>query len=293
LTAVISIKHPDPQFEGQTKTKLGNSEVRGVVESAMHAGLATFFEENPDTAQAIVMKAVEAAKAGRPPKKAEELTRRKSALDSTALPGKLADCQSKDPGDAELFIVEGDSAGSSAKQGRNPDIQAILPLGGKIMNVEKPPRPHPRTRRDTAHDHRHQDGHRRRVRHRGRPVREDRHDDRRRRRRGTHPTLLLTFFYRHMRPLVEAGYVYAAQPPLYRIRYKGETYDAMTEAEREQIIEEKADGNPEQVQRFKGLGEMNPSSCVGHDDEPRDAHPQADNHRGRRGRRQDVQRPHG
>ena len=259
LTAVISIKHPDPQFEGQTKTKLGNSEVRGVVESAMHAGLATFFEENPDTAQAIVMKAVEAAKARKAAKKAEELTRRKSALDSTALPGKLADCQSKDPGDAELFIVEGDSAGGSAKQGRNPDIQAILPLGGKIMNVEKH-----RLDRILEHDE---------IRHMitaiGTGIVDEFDIEDARYEKivmmtdadvdGAHiRTLLLTFFYRHMRPLVEAGYVYAAQPPLYRIRYKGETYDAMTEAEREQIIEEKADGNPEQVQRFKGLGEMNP-----------------------------------
>ncbi|QSG10039.1 Type IIA topoisomerase (DNA gyrase/topo II, topoisomerase IV), B subunit [Halapricum desulfuricans] len=137
LTAVISVKHPDPQFEGQTKTKLGNSEVRGIVESAVHEHLGTYFEENPDTAEAIIGKAVEAAKARKAAKKAEELTRRKSALDSTALPGKLADCQTKDPEEAELFIAEGDSAGGSAKQARDPEFQAVLPIRGKILNVEK------------------------------------------------------------------------------------------------------------------------------------------------------------
>ncbi|WP_226006937.1 DNA topoisomerase (ATP-hydrolyzing) subunit B [Natrinema salinisoli] len=259
LTAVISIKHPDPQFEGQTKTKLGNSEVRGIVESAMHEGLGTYFEEHPDTAEAIVAKAVEAAKARMAAQKAEELTRRKSALESTSLPGKLADCQTKDPDEAELFIAEGDSAGGSAKQARNPEFQAVLPIKGKILNVEKH-----RLDRILENDEIRnmitaigagigdefdvED-----VRYKKIIMATDADVD------GAHiRTLLLTFFYRHMRPLLEGGYVYATQPPLYRIRYRGNTYDAMTDAERDEIVEEKCNGNPSQVQRFKGLGEMNP-----------------------------------
>ncbi|OLZ40630.1 DNA topoisomerase IV subunit B [Natrinema saccharevitans] len=259
LTAVVSIKHPDPQFEGQTKTKLGNSEVRGIVESAMHEGLGTYFEEHPDTAEAIVSKAVEAAKARMAAQKAEELTRRKSALESTSLPGKLADCQTKDPEEAELFIAEGDSAGGSAKQARNPDFQAILPIKGKILNVEK-------HRLDRILEN---DEIRNMITAIGAGIGDEFDVDDVRYKKiimatdadvdGAHiRTLLLTFFYRHMRPLLEGGYVYATQPPLYRIRYRGETYDAMTEAERDEIVAEKCDGNPSQVQRFKGLGEMNP-----------------------------------
>ena len=259
LTAVISIKHPDPQFEGQTKTKLGNSDVRGIVESVTHEKLGTYLEENPDTAEAIVSKAVEAAKARKAAKQAEELTRRKSALESTSLPGKLADCQSRDPSEAELFVVEGDSAGGSAKQGRDRRFQAILPLKGKILNVEK-------HRLDRVLEN---DEVRALITAIGAGVGEEFDIDDVRYNRlillsdadvdGAHiRTLLLTLLYRHMRPLVEAGYVYAAKPPLYRIRYRGETYDAMTEAERDRIIEAKCDGNPTQVQRFKGLGEMNP-----------------------------------
>jgi DNA gyrase subunit B len=259
LTAVISVKHPDPQFESQTKVKLANSDARGVVESAVHESLSTYFEEHPSSAQAIVRKAVEAAKARKAAKKAEELTRRKSALESTALPGKLADCQTKDPTEGELFIVEGDSAGGSAKQARDREFQAVLPLFGKVLNVEK-------HRLDKVLEN---EKIRNLITAIGSGVGDEFDVEDARYHKiiimtdadvdGAHiRTLYLTLFYRHMRPLLEAGYVYAAQPPLYRVRCGGETYDAMTEEDRDRIVAEECGGSASQVQRFKGLGEMNP-----------------------------------
>lgn len=260
MTAVISLQHPDPQFEGQTKTKLGNDDARSVTETTVYQELQTYFNQNPDVAQRIVLKAVEAAQARKEAKKAEELARRKDNLSSTNLPGKLSDCQSRDPSVSELFIVEGDSAGGSAKQARNRENQAVLPIKGKILNVEKH-----RLDRILENDEIKsliqaigtgigdefdiED-----ARYENIIIMTDADAD------GAHiRTLLLTFFFRYMKPLIENGYVYSAQPPLYRIKYRGNTYDVMSDEERDRIVEEKCNGNPSQVQRFKGLGEMNPN----------------------------------
>ncbi len=259
MTAVIAVRHPDPQFESQTKTTFGNAEVRGVVDTLLTDELTILFEENPTKAKTLVEHAVNAAAARQAATKAKQATRRKTALSSTRLPGKLADCQTTDPDEAELFIVEGDSAGGSAKQGRNNENQAILPLKGKILNVERH-----RLNRILENDEINaiisavgggvgdefsMDD----VRYNTIILMMDADVD------GAHiRSLLLTFFYRYMPELVENGCIFIAQPPLYRIKHRGETYDVMTEEQRDVVIEKKCDGTPTQVQRFKGLGEMNP-----------------------------------
>lgn len=257
ITAVISVKHPDPQYEGQTKTKLGNSEVRKIVSDIFGTQLERFLLENPDQAKLIFEKASVASQARKAAKKARELTRRKSALEISSLPGKLADCSSKDAGICEIYIVEGDSAGGSAKQGRDSHYQAILPLRGKILNVEKARQARVFENNeirsmitafgcgildevDTS-----------KLRYNKIVIMTDADVD------GAHiRILLLTFFYRYMRPIIEQGYVYIAQPPLYKAQKGNTVRYAYTEGQMDRIRAEL--GERIAVQRYKGLGEMNP-----------------------------------
>ncbi len=260
LTAVISAKVPDPQFEGQTKAKLGNSEVKGIVSSLVYEQLTYYFEEHPQVVDKILEKAVMAAKARMAARKARDLTRRKSFLESSGLPGKLADCSERDPSKSEVYIVEGDSAGGSAKQGRDRQFQAILPLWGKMLNVEK-------TRADKVLSNDKlqpiisslgagagKEFDPKKVRYHKVIIMADADVD------GSHiRTLLLTFFFRYMRELIENGHVYLAMPPLYKIVFKNKTYYAYNEKDRDRIFEELQVGEDKvTLQRYKGLGEMNP-----------------------------------
>lgn len=264
ITAVISVKVKDPQFEGQTKTKLGNSEVTGIVQSIVNESLSAFLEENPNIAKGILEKCVSAARAREAARKARELVRRKNALETTTLPGKLADCSSKNPDECEVYIVEGDSAGGSAKQGRDRRFQAILPLWGKMLNVEK-------SRADKIYGNDKlnpvilaigagigNDFDITKIRYGKVIIMADADVD------GAHiRTLLLTFFFRYMRPLIENGNVYLAQPPLFKLSKKGMediycyTDEDLAKAFKE--LEEKGISREQVgIQRYKGLGEMNP-----------------------------------
>jgi DNA gyrase subunit B len=258
LTAVISLKVPEPQFEGQTKTKLGNSDVKGIVDSIVFDALTTYFEENPKIASLIIEKAVNAAKAREAARKARELVRRKGLLDGSTLPGKLADCSEKDPAKCEVYLVEGDSAGGSAKQARNREFQAILPLRGKVLNVEKSRLAKVLKNNEivaiitalgTGIEEEYDVS---KLRYHKIIIMTDSDVD------GSHISiLLLTFFFRFMKDLIERGHIYIALPPLYRVKKGKDVRYAQDENEKERIVSEIGKQGVN-IQRYKGLGEMNP-----------------------------------
>lgn len=259
LTAVISVKLMDPQFEGQTKTKLGNSEIRSVVDSICYEGIEAFLEQNPAVARRIIEKAVRASRAREAARKARELTRRKNALEISNLPGKLADCTTKDPGESEIFIVEGDSAGGSAKQGRDRRFQAILPLRGKILNVEKArldkilANEEIRTLITALGTGIESEFDIQKTRYQKIIIMTDADVD------GSHiRVLLLTFFYRFMHQLIDSGFIYIAQPPLFKVKKGKKEQYLFREEELEPLLNEWSRDGGVSIQRYKGLGEMNP-----------------------------------